>query len=91
MLGTTVALLCGEKGSHRIDVDFHSVHFGVAHFIVGGIDEDLVKDLVQPWDMLDVLEHQLLAVVHPQLLLLLLGAAYKWQRGFLSALILLMP
>ena len=77
---------CGGEGSHRIDIDFHSVHLGVAHFVVGGIDQDLVKDLVKAWDIFNVLEHQLLAIVHPQLLLLPLSAAYRWHRVSLSAL-----
>ena len=50
---------------------------GVAHFVVGRIDQDLVKDLVEPRHVLDVLEHQLLPVMHPQLLLLLLSATCK--------------
>ena len=69
---------CAAAGrSHRVDGDLKLVHFQVAHFVVSGVDQDLVKDLVQAWHILDVLEHQLLPIMHPQLLLLLLCAACR--------------
>lgn len=66
-----------EGCAYRVDGDLHFVHLWVAHFVVRRIDQDLIEDLVQPRDILNVLEHQLLPIVHPQLLLLLLSAACK--------------
>lgn len=79
-LGHCVCWVRVEGCAHRIDGDLHFVHLCVAHFVVGSVDQDLIEDLVQPRDILNVLEHQLLPIVHPQLLLLLLSAAYRWHR-----------
>ncbi len=64
-----------NTAAHLVDVHAHGVHGGVADPVVRRVDEDLVKDLEEAGRVRDGLEHHALAVVDPQRLLLLLGAA----------------
>ena len=60
-----------------VDVDAEGHHRGIAHLIVGGVDEDLVEDLVETGDEGHLALDQFVGVlaVHPGLLLSLLARA----------------
>jgi hypothetical protein len=64
----------GRRQAHHINVHPHAVHGAVTDLVVGSVDEDFVEDFVQAGSADDVLEHHALAIVHPELLLLALGA-----------------
>lgn len=66
---------CSKGWPHRVNVHTQCVHAQVAHFVVRRVDQDLVEDLVQARHVGHVAEHQRGAIMHPQLLLLRLGAA----------------
>ena len=58
-----------------VDRHFDRVHGGVTHFVVSGVDQDLVKDLVEARHEGDGLLDHLLVHHHPHGLLLVLCAA----------------
>ena len=72
---------CSRGWPHRVNVNAQRVHARVAHFVVRRVYQDLVKDLVQARHIGHVTEHQRGAIMHPQLLLLRLGAANVGVRA----------
>ena len=66
----------GDGVGLGVDGDLEGVHGGVTLLVVGGIDEDLVEDLVEAGDVGDGTLHHLVVLVHPQRLCVLLDGAY---------------
>jgi len=77
---------------YLINCDAHSVHGGVSDLVISRVDKNLVKDFVQAGYIAGVLEHHPIPIMHPQLLLLLLCAAYVcvWPEKDMLQLALLL-
>ena len=77
----------GDQAVLSIDCDFDIVHIWIADFVISGIDQDFIKNLVETWYNLDIpkldnsrrliLENHylLFRVVHPHLHTLRFGGA----------------
>jgi len=74
--GNAVAVVeDGDGIGLGVDGDLEGVHGRVALLVVGGVDEDLVEDLVEAGDVGDGAVHHLVVLVHPQRLRVLLDGA----------------
>jgi len=57
--GDTAAVVVDCDGAvFAVDVDFDVVHAWIADFVVCGVDEDFIKDLVQTRHNLDIPTYQ---------------------------------
>ncbi|KAG4937855.1 hypothetical protein JHK86_043996 [Glycine max] len=65
--GNTVAIVeDGDGIGLGVDGDLEGIHGRVVLLVVGGVDEDLVEDLVEAEDVGDGAVHHLVVLVHPQ-------------------------
>lgn len=63
------------KGSDLVYIDSEGVHCWITHFVVGSVDENFVKYLIEARDKAHGLRHHRFAVMDPERLLLVLDAA----------------
>lgn len=74
--GDPVAVVVdGDAAALDVDLDLERIHPGVPLLVVGGVDEDLVEDLVEAWDVGDRAVHHGAALVDPERLGVLLHRA----------------
>jgi hypothetical protein len=50
---TATVVVYANRAVFTVDVDFDMVHVGVAHFVVGRVHQDFIKDLVKTRDNFD--------------------------------------
>ena len=49
----------------HVDCDLNGVHGRVPLLVIRGVDEDLIEDLVEAWDVGDGSVHHLVVLVNP--------------------------
>jgi hypothetical protein len=76
--GTCAIVVNTDEALLGVDDDLERVHLGVTLFVVGGIDQNLVKDLVETRNITNApLDHANTGIVHPNVFFLGLQRALE--------------